>query len=140
MGIPDITTARRFGNSYLRCRISALDVRLTHRRGFLPSAGSPFSALDEELGHCRRYRRAELEERLQQAGYEVESTSCANAVGAFGWWLNGRILRRRHIPGFQAKLNNLLVPLLRLERALGVPFGLSLVVVARRVARQEDRE
>ena len=106
----------------------------------VPAGPALYGALDEELGHCRRYRRAEFEERLQQAGYEVESTSWANAVGAFGWWLNGHILRRRHIPGFQAKLNNLLVPLLRLERALGVPFGLSLVVVARRVARQEDRE
>ncbi len=68
----------------------------------------------------------------------MESVSRANAIGAFGWWLNGRILRRRHVPGFQAKLNNLLVPLLRLERALRVPFGLSLVVVARRIASPED--
>ena len=106
----------------------------------VPAGPALYGALDEELEHCRRYRRAELEERLQQAGYQVESTSWANAIGAVGWWLNSRILRRRHIPGFQAKLNNLLVPLLRLERALGVPFGLSLVVVARRVARLENHE
>ncbi len=106
----------------------------------VPASPALYGALDEELGHYRRYRRAELEERLLQAGYEVESTSWANAVGAIGWWLNGRILRRRHIPAFQARLNNLLVPLLRLERALGMPFGLSLVVVARRVARQENHE
>ncbi len=104
----------------------------------VPAGPALYGALDKELGHCRRYRRAELEERLQQAGYEVESTSWANAIGAFGWWLNGRILRRRHVPGFQAKINNLLVPLLRLERALGVPFGLSLVVVARRIASPEN--
>ena len=106
----------------------------------VPAGPALYGALDEELEHCRRYRRAELEERLQQAGYQVESTSWANAIGAVGWWLNSRILRRRHIPGFQAKLNNLLVPLLRLERALGVPFGLSLVVVARRIARLENHE
>ena len=100
----------------------------------------PFAhgALDDELGHFRRYRRADLEAVLVEAGYEIESTTRANSFGLFGWWFNGRILRRRHVPSFQAKINNLLVPLLKLERALGIPFGLSLVVVARRVASDEN--
>ncbi len=75
-----------------------------------------------------------LEAVLIEAGYEIESMTRANAFGLFGWWLNGRILRRRHVPSLQAKINNLLSPLLRLERMLRIPFGLSLVVVARRVA------
>ena len=78
------------------------------------------------------YPRSGLENLLREAGYEIESTTRANSLGLLGWWLNGRILRRRHVPTFQAKLNNLLVPLLRLERALHVPFGLSLIVIARR--------
>jgi SAM-dependent methyltransferase len=94
----------------------------------------PFAcgALDKDLGHFRRYSRNGLEAVLREAGYEIESTTRANSVGLFGWWFNGRVLRRGHVPSFQAKVNNLMVPLLRLERALHIPFGLSLVVVAKR--------
>jgi glycosyltransferase involved in cell wall biosynthesis len=98
----------------------------------VPAHPFAYGALDRELEHFRRYTRDGLEGLVRKAGYEVESTSRLNALGLIGWWFNGRILRRRHVPGLQAKLNNFLVPLLRLERALGVPFGLSLVVVARR--------
>ncbi|HEX9697995.1 MAG TPA: bifunctional glycosyltransferase/class I SAM-dependent methyltransferase [Acidobacteriota bacterium] len=98
----------------------------------IPAGPALYGALDEELGHIRRYRRADLEAVIAEAGFDIVSTTRANAIGALGWWLNGRLLRRRHIPRFQARFNNLLVPLLRVERALRVPFGLSLVVVARR--------
>jgi len=98
----------------------------------VPAHPFAYGALDRELDHFRRYTRAGLEEVVRQAAFEIESVSRLNAPGLLGWWLNGRILRRRHVPAFQAKVNNLLVPLLRLERAVGLPFGLSLVVVARR--------
>ena len=100
----------------------------------VPAGPALYGAIDRDLDHFRRYKRAELEDLLRRAGFEPESTTWANSVGAFGWWLNGRILRRRYVPRFQAKLNDLLVPWLRLERRLGLPFGLSLVVVARHIA------
>jgi len=100
----------------------------------VPAHPFAYGALDKDLEHFRRYTRAGLEAVLREAGYEIESTTRANSIGLFGWWFNGRILRRGHVPSFQAKINNLMVPLLRLERALHIPFGLSLVVVARRPA------
>jgi SAM-dependent methyltransferase len=100
----------------------------------VPAHPFAYGALDEELEHYRRYTRAGLEAVVREAGFDIESVTRLNALGLFGWWLNGRILRRRHVPGFQAKMNNLLVPLLRFERALRLPFGLSLVVVASRPA------
>jgi len=104
----------------------------------VPAHPFAYGALDKELGHFRRYRRAELEAVLVEAGYEIESTTRANSFGLLGWWFNGRILRRRHVPSLQAKINNLLVPLLKLERLCKIPFGLSLIVVARRVASDES--
>jgi SAM-dependent methyltransferase len=100
----------------------------------VPAHPFAYGALDKDLEHFRRYTRAGLEAVLREAGYEIESTTRANSIGLFGWWFNGRILRRGHVPSFQAKINNLMVPLLRLERMLHIPFGLSLVVVARRPA------
>ncbi|MCH7824637.1 MAG: glycosyltransferase [Acidobacteria bacterium] len=104
----------------------------------VPAHPFAYGALDEELGHFRRYSHVALEAVLLEAGYEIESMTRANAFGLLGWWLNGRILRRRHVPSLQAKINNLLTPLLRLERMFRIPFGLSLVVVARRVAGDEN--
>ena len=104
----------------------------------VPAHPFAYGALDEELGHFRRYSHVALEAVLLEAGYEIESMTRANAFGLLGWWLNGRILRRRHVPLLQAKINNLLTPLLRLERMFRIPFGLSLVVVARRVAGDEN--
>jgi len=101
-------------------------------RLLVPAHPFAYGALDEDLEHFRRYTRAGLEAVLREAGYEIESTTRANSIGLFGWWFNGRILRRRHMPSFQAKINNMIAPLLRLERVLHIPFGLSLVVVAKR--------
>ena len=98
----------------------------------VPAHPFAYGALDKDLEHFRRYTRAGLEAVLAEAGFEIESTTRANSLGLFGWWFNGRILRRSHVPSFQAKINSMLVPWLRLERALHVPFGLSLVVVAKR--------
>lgn len=100
----------------------------------VPAHPFAYGVLDEELEHVRRYTRDGLEAVVREAGFEIVTTSRLNGIGLLGWWLNGRVLRRRHVPALQAKLNNLLVPLLRLERACRLPFGLSLVVIARRRA------
>jgi len=106
----------------------------------VPAGPAFYGALDRELEHVRRYREDELVDKLEKVGLRPVDVSFANSIGALGWWFNGRILRRRHIPRFQARINDLLVPWLRFERALGMPFGLSLVVVAERVATAESRQ
>jgi hypothetical protein len=55
-----------------------------------------------------------------------------NAIGIPGWWLNSVALRRRSVPGFQARLNDWLTPWLRFESRLGLPFGMSLLAIASR--------
>src|SRR5262249_45326935 len=49
-----------------------------------------------------------------------------------GWYANSVLLRRTSVPGLQLRLQNLLVPLLRAESALSLPFGLSLIAVGRK--------
>ncbi len=62
----------------------------------------------------------------------VERAVHFNLLGAIGWWLNGRILRRRVLPGNQLRAFNLLTPLVALESWLRPPWGLSLMLVCRR--------
>ena len=98
----------------------------------VPAHRSLFGAMDEAVGHHRRYSRGELAKLLADAGLAVESETYVNAASTPGWFVNGRLLRRRSVPGLQARLANMLVPLYRLERKLNLPFGLSVIAVGRR--------
>ncbi len=98
----------------------------------VPSLHSLFGEIDRAIGHYRRYERGELTQKLTAAGFEVEQVSTFNCIGALGWYVNARLLRRRSVPGFQARVNDLLVPMLRLEEHLNCSVGLSLLAVARR--------
>jgi hypothetical protein len=62
----------------------------------------------------------------------VERTQFFNRLGVVGWYVNSVLLKRTKVPGFQLRVQNLLVPVLRAEAALPLPFGLSLIAVARR--------
>jgi SAM-dependent methyltransferase len=94
-----------------------------------------FSPMDRALGHFRRYERGEIDAKLLQAGFAVEHVSYFNLPGMIGWYLNFRLLRRRTVPGFQSRLNDWLVPLLRFEERLCPRIGMSVLAVGRKVER-----
>jgi glycosyltransferase involved in cell wall biosynthesis len=97
----------------------------------IPALRRLYGAIDEAIGHYRRYTRHEIEEKLREAGLAVEHVSYFNVIGIAGWYLNAVILRRRSVPGLQARMNDRLTPLLRLERRLHPPVGMSLLAVGR---------
>jgi glycosyltransferase involved in cell wall biosynthesis len=98
----------------------------------VPALPALYGTIDRAIGHHRRYARDELLAKLAAADLAVEHVSYFNALGVAGWYLNGRVFRRRSVPGVQARLNDRLVPLLRLERRLRPPIGMSLLAVGRR--------
>ncbi len=91
-------------------------------------------SLDEVLGHCRRYTRRSLEEALLSAGFAIDRIFDFNRISVPGWWLNARVLQRKHIGRFQLKiLDSFLWLLKRIDPWL--PWGgVSLIAVARRPA------
>jgi hypothetical protein len=97
----------------------------------IPALRPLYGSIDEAIGHYRRYTRDEIVHKLADARLAVEHLSFFNVLGVAGWFLNARILRRRSVPGVQARLNDRLVPLLRLERRLRPPIGMSLLAVGR---------
>jgi len=97
----------------------------------VPALHRLYGRTDRAIGHRRRYERQELRDKLEAAGLTVEHLSAFNLAGALGWYVNSRLLKRRTVPGVQARINNLLVPLLRLEERFACPVGLSLVAVGR---------
>jgi hypothetical protein len=97
----------------------------------VPALHALYGSIDRAIGHHRRYTRREVTAVLSAAGLEVEHVSYFNLLGVPGWFLNARILQRRTIPGLQARLNDRLVPLLRIERRFRPPLGMSLLAVGR---------
>jgi glycosyltransferase involved in cell wall biosynthesis len=91
-----------------------------------------FGSLDSMIGHVKRYERAEFCELATAAGLEIVEARYLNPLAIAGWLLNGRILRRKMIPGLQLALFDRMTWLTRALSSLGLPFGLSLFVVARR--------
>lgn len=99
----------------------------------IPAHRILFGEMDKALGHHRRYEKKDLEMLLRRSGFFVEKTRSLNLFGVIGWLVNSRILRRRLLPKNQLRIfDKLLVPLLKFENWLPLPFGLSLLAVARK--------
>ena len=91
-----------------------------------------FGQTDYRVGHERRYSRGRLRALLEQAGLEPVQIRYVNPVGALGWFVSSRLLRRDHVPTAPLRLYDRIVPILRRFDLVPLPFGLSVWVVARR--------
>lgn len=90
-----------------------------------------YGSLDKEHGHFRRYTKRELAQKLLEAGFRPERFFYLSPWAMPGWFLNGRILRKKHFSKTQALLYDRLVPLLGfLGKPLQRFFGMSLVAIA----------
>jgi glycosyltransferase involved in cell wall biosynthesis len=95
----------------------------------VPRGPDLFGTLDEVLGHKRRYTEETLRRLAQESGFEVRQVLPFNRAGTPAWWLNGKLLRRRHFGLLQIVALNLLTPLFRLIDPV-LPFPpLSLVAI-----------
>jgi glycosyltransferase involved in cell wall biosynthesis len=98
----------------------------------IPALKPLYGEIDKAIHHYRRYDRDEITAKLERAGFVVETTKFFNIAGVPGWYFNSRVLKRKTVPGVQARLNSLLVPFLRLEKYITLPWGMSLLAVGRK--------
>jgi glycosyltransferase involved in cell wall biosynthesis len=103
----------------------------------VPAVRGLYGTLDEAFGHCRRYDQSELKEKIQKAGLRLIELRHFNAFGCLGWYLNGKVLRRTALPSLQLRVFNWMVPLLKIEQHLNLPFGISLIAIAEKPASQK---
>ncbi|WP_165066879.1 class I SAM-dependent methyltransferase [Paludisphaera rhizosphaerae] len=90
----------------------------------------PYDKLD---GHYRRYSKSYLRTILGHTGLGEIRMHYFNAVGAAGWWVHHRLLKRTIHGNGQFAVMNRLLPFVRLAEAwIKPPFGLSLVAVCRK--------
>ncbi|MCB9770328.1 MAG: glycosyltransferase [Candidatus Omnitrophica bacterium] len=98
----------------------------------VPAMPGIYGTLDAKLDHYRRYDREGLAELLEESGFVIEKIRHLNALGALGWWFNGKILKRKILPKRQLGVMDKLLPYLKIEYKFNLPYGLSLLVVAKK--------
>lgn len=98
----------------------------------VPALPLLYGSLDRGLQHVRRYDPAGLRRTMVSAGLRVTHLRYFNALGALGWLWSARVLRAQQISPRQVAVFDRLVPLLRMEKGVRLPFGQSLIAVGER--------
>lgn len=100
---------------------------------FVPARPEIYAPIDRDFGHFRRYTRAELMEKLQRAGFSIQSIRYYNFIGYFLWWLNFRVMKQRSFNVGSVRLfDRAVFPVIHgfENRICAPPIGQSLQVVA----------
>lgn len=98
----------------------------------VPAGKNLYTGVDAELGHYRRYDTDELKQKITNAGFEVVHAERFNRLGTIGWFVSGKLFRRKTLTPRQMIWFDRLMWLAKpLEKVL--PFaGMSLIVVGRK--------
>jgi 2-polyprenyl-3-methyl-5-hydroxy-6-metoxy-1,4-benzoquinol methylase len=99
---------------------------------YVPARPELFGSLDRAVGHYRRYKRAELTNKLGRAGFDVVSVKYRNLVGVLPWIVTGQILKRDKVGSGSLRLfDKVVFPVCRrLEDLFPPRYGLNLVAIA----------
>jgi ubiquinone/menaquinone biosynthesis C-methylase UbiE len=100
----------------------------------VPALPQIYGSLDQAFGHYRRYTRTALARKLHGAGFEIIRLAYVNLLGIGGWWLSGRVLRRKTLQARYVRwYDRWVIPWLsKLEERWQPPCGQSLIVTARK--------
>jgi 2-polyprenyl-3-methyl-5-hydroxy-6-metoxy-1,4-benzoquinol methylase len=94
----------------------------------VPAFAFLFNAFDKDLDHFRRYTNKTLSRIFKDESFEIIHKQYFNAPGIAGWYINGSLLKKKLIPGYQMKIFNKLVPVWKIaDKLTGNRFGLSVI-------------
>lgn len=96
----------------------------------VPAYQALFNQFDVELEHFRRYTKKTIARVFDQAHLDMDKQQYFNAVGILGWFVTGKVLRKKQIPGGQMNLYNTFVPVIKLiDKVILETVGLSVITV-----------
>ncbi len=99
---------------------------------FVPALQRLYSDYDKSIGHYRRYRRKELEQKCQEAGLKVIYSHYFDMPGILPWWLKytkggSTKMSQRDI----GRYDKIAIPLIKkLEKGIKPPIGKNIILVA----------
>ncbi len=101
---------------------------------FVPSMPCLFSDFDKRIGHFRRYRKKELIEKCEAAGFKIVVARYFDFLGILPWFVKYRLMRSLTLESAAVQLYDCVaVPIIkRLENFIHPPIGKNLLVVAKK--------
>lgn len=99
---------------------------------FVPALRWLFGSLDAQVGHFRRYKKGEIEEKCQRAGFKILDCRYFDLAGIAPWWINYRLLKLQSIQVGAVKFyGRYIVPISKaLESKMKPPLGKNLLLIA----------
>lgn len=92
-----------------------------------------YSPIDKELGHKRRYTAKRLKAVFPSSQFSILHQQYFNAIGITGWFVFGKLFRKKLIGSGEMSVFNRLVPLFKLADQLSFKkTGLSVIVAAQK--------
>lgn len=97
----------------------------------IPAHPILYGAIDKAIGHYRRYIKREVIGMLKKTGLQVVLAKRMNFLGAFGWFISGRIMKEISLQEKKLKIFDRLAPfILPWEELVEPPFGTSFLIIA----------
>lgn len=102
---------------------------------FVPAHQFLFGSLDKAFGHYRRYDSASVIKKIQKIDPQVKiRTQYFNVFGIFGWYILGKVLKRKIIGNDSIRTFEYICPYIKkidnfLHESLRIPLGQSLLIV-----------
>jgi SAM-dependent methyltransferase len=102
---------------------------------FVPALPVLFSEFDRRIGHFRRYRKTEIEEKCRDAQLRIVVSRYFDVTGIVPWLLKYRLMKSTTMESGAVHLyDKLIVPVAKpLERFLPPPIGKNLLIIAEKV-------
>lgn len=99
----------------------------------VPAHNWLYGTMDRSIGHYRRYTKTTVLNKFRQSNFRTIHCRYLNMIGALGWLVNGRILKKTIPPKGQLRAFNHLVPYIKIvEDKINSPFGISLMIIAKK--------
>ena len=97
----------------------------------VPAFSWLYGSVDKSDHHFRRYTKSSIKEIINNSGLKILDLKYMNFLGIFGWYLNGKILRKEVVHNGMLSFYDKVIPLIfKIEAIIPPPFGLSLFCVA----------
>ncbi len=91
-----------------------------------------FNKFDVGLGHYRRYTKSSLSALMTSNNISVIESRYFNLLGVFGWFLDGRLLKKKSVSNNRMKIYDSILPIAKfLDMIMSRFIGLSVIVVGR---------
>jgi SAM-dependent methyltransferase len=104
---------------------------------FVPALTWLYSDFDKQIGHFRRYRKADLRDLVEDVGFAIVRARYFDLAGIVPWYVKYVLLRTSMGSASVSLYDKLVVPTMRLiESSVTPPIGKNVLLIARKAANK----